>query len=166
MAGNIIPAIATTNAIIAGGIVLQALQVLRRSPPRSVFIQAQKPSVLLNACTVSLPNPRCSVCRETYVHVQTDTSSTTLGDLLDAVREAEQTGAEREVSVYESGRVLSDPDWDDNLSRTLDDLSCGAGKFMTLTDEDEKYGNVCLAISGPKCVPFERLLLSKSRSHV
>ena len=57
------------------------------------------------------------------------TSSTTLGDLLDAVREAEQTGAEREVSVYESGRVLSDPDWDDNLSRTLDDLSCGAGKF-------------------------------------
>ena len=31
MAGNIIPAIATTNAIIAGLIVLQALHLLRRS---------------------------------------------------------------------------------------------------------------------------------------
>ena len=45
MAGNIIPAIATTNAIIAGLIVLQALHLLRKSYDalRNVHVQF-KPS--------------------------------------------------------------------------------------------------------------------------
>ena len=57
MAGNIIPAIATTNAIIAGLIVLQALHLLRKSYDalRNVHVQF-KPSMPLSAIAMYLPN--------------------------------------------------------------------------------------------------------------
>ena len=66
MAGNIIPAIATTNAIIAGLIVLQALHLLRRSynALRNVHVQF-KPSMPLSAIAMCPPNSFCGVCRDT-----------------------------------------------------------------------------------------------------
>lgn len=166
MAGNIIPAIATTNAIIAGMIVLQALHVLRSSlgpqdssrsrnsqahmsASRNVFLQSGRPFIPLGSFAVSSPNPRCGVCRETYVHVTCDTTRLTLGELIEAVMAAEVaiTGRTRVISVYEGGRILSDPDWDDNLSRTLRELNCHQGKFVTLADEDEQFENVSIAVS-------------------
>lgn len=166
MAGNIIPAIATTNAIIAGAIVLQALHVLRlslghqspwhrkslahASASRNVFLQSGRPSIPLGAFAVSPPNPRCAVCRETNVHVMCDTTRLTLGELIEAVMGAEVaiTGQMRSVSAYEGSRVLSDPDWDENLSRTLRELNCNQGKFVTLVDEDDRFENLSIAVSG------------------
>lgn len=97
-----------------------------------------------------------------------DPEQLTLGTLVDAVLEAEastpapeaemengeieENGDEngekekREVTIYEEGRILADPDWDDNLGRTLADLNCGRGKFLTLADEDEVLGNLVLCI--------------------
>lgn len=161
MAGNIIPAIATTNAVIAGIIVLQALQVLRSlsSHPhsthlgaertRSVYLQSGRPSVPLGAIFVSPPNPRCTVCRDKYVHVKCDPSRLTLGELSEAVMVAEAmiTGEKREISIYEGGRVLSDPDFGDNLGRTLDEMGCGKGKFISFVDEAEILENSTIAIS-------------------
>lgn len=156
MAGNIIPAIATTNAVIAGLIVLQAVQVLKAisssskpSGGRNVFLQAGRPAVPLASSHAAPPNPRCAVCRETYLHVKCDTSRLTLGELVEAVLSAEatETGNQREISVYEGGRILSDPDLDDNLPRTLADLSCTRGKFLVFADEAEELGNLVIAIS-------------------
>lgn len=162
MAGNIIPAIATTNAVISGLIVLQALHVLRAAQPsasstkpesqplsaiRNVFLQSGRPSVPLGAYKASPPVPACGVCRETYVAIPCDPKRVTLGELVDAVLRAESTGEKREVSVYEEGKLWSDPDWDENLERTLDDLNCGRGKFITLVDEDERLGNLVLCIT-------------------
>jgi len=176
MAGNIIPAIATTNAIISGLIVLQALHVLRANPPpasssetatsstlpvtppatdskslpfRNVYIQQGRPAVPLGALTIVPPNPFCSVCRDTYINIQCDPARVTLGVLVDAVLTAEGGIAteKREVSVYEGGRVLSDPDFEDNLGKTLNELSCGRGKFVMLVDEDEVVRDVALAVS-------------------
>ncbi|KDN34953.1 hypothetical protein RSAG8_12004, partial [Rhizoctonia solani AG-8 WAC10335] len=75
MAGNIIPAIATTNAIIAGLIVIQALNVLKSllpnpsaqtgsalaaSSPKNVLIQT-KPRAPLGVQNLCTPNPHCAV---------------------------------------------------------------------------------------------------------
>lgn len=161
MAGNIIPAIATTNAVIAGVIVLQALQVLRllsahpdptssgAERTRSIYLQSGRPSVPLGAIFVSPPNPRCTVCRDKYVHVRCEPSRLTLGELSEAVMVAEATitGEKREISIYEGGRVLSDPDFDDNLGCTLDEMGCGKGKFITFVDEAEVLENLTIAIS-------------------
>src|SRR5277367_1802422 len=78
MAGNIIPAIATTNAIVAGLCVLQATHVLRGEldKGRMVFISRRADQAFI-AETLSPPNPYCPVCAIVRTEL-TISSSTTL----------------------------------------------------------------------------------------
>ncbi|KAJ8507709.1 hypothetical protein ONZ45_g9959 [Pleurotus djamor] len=147
MAGNIIPAIATTNAIISGLIVLQALHFLRKSYDqlRNVHIQ-QKPAVPLSSIALSLPNPMCGVCRDVYTVVQCDPERVTLSELVQGIIGAGGEGEGREVSVYEDKRVLSDPDFDDNNDRTLASLNVTRGKFLNIVDEDGDVATIAVAI--------------------
>ena len=160
MAGNIIPAIATTNAIIAGLIVLQALHLLRRSYTalRNVHVQF-KPSMPLSAIQMCPPSSFCGVCRDTYTEVLCDPARVTLREVADGVlgvgtkevegedgEDGEGEGERREVSVYEDKRVLSDPDWDDNNERTLESLNVTRGKFLSIVDEDGEYATIQVAI--------------------
>ncbi|KAM6430685.1 SUMO-activating enzyme subunit 2 [Liasis olivaceus] len=66
MAGNIIPAIATTNAIIAGLIVLEGLKILsgKIEQCRAIFLNKQPnpKKKLLVPCALDPPNPNCYVC--------------------------------------------------------------------------------------------------------
>ncbi|KAF7377833.1 Uba2 [Mycena sanguinolenta] len=130
MAGNIIPAIATTNAIVSGLIVLQALQILRKSydQMRNVHLQV-KPAVPLSTIKMCPPNPACGVCRDTYAMVRCDPNRALLGDIVKGVLGDD----EREVSVYEDKRVLSDPDWEDNYARTLGSLNTRRGSGGTIS---------------------------------
>jgi len=63
MAGNIIPAIATTNAIVAGLCVLQARHVLNGAldKARMVFI-SKRPDQAFVTEHLRPPNPYCQVC--------------------------------------------------------------------------------------------------------
>lgn len=143
MAGNIIPAIATTNAVISGLIVLQALHLLRKSHDklRNVHLQ-YKPAVPLSAIHLSKPNPACGVCRDTYVLVRCDPTRAQLGEVVRGVL----GGDDREVSVYEDKRVLSDPDWEDNWERTLESLNVTRGKFLTVVDEEGELSTLAVGL--------------------
>ncbi|TFK50549.1 hypothetical protein OE88DRAFT_1713030 [Heliocybe sulcata] len=143
MAGNIIPAIATTNAIVAGLIVLQAMHLLKKSynTLRNIHLQF-KPTMPLSAVMISPPNMSCGICRNTYTSVQCDPTRVTLGEVVKGILD----GSEREVSVYEAQRVLSDPDWDDNNERTLESLSVTRGKFLTIVDEEGEVATVEVGI--------------------
>ncbi|KAL0959328.1 hypothetical protein HGRIS_014589 [Hohenbuehelia grisea] len=143
MAGNIIPAIATTNAIISGLIVLQALHLLRQSYThlRNVHIQ-YKPTVPLSSTSLAPPNAACAVCRDTYSVLLCDPARARLGEVVEGLL----GGSGREVSVYEEKRILSDPDFDDNNESTLESLNVGQGRFLTIVDEEGEYGTIGVAI--------------------
>ncbi|KAF8751187.1 Ubiquitin-activating enzyme active site, partial [Rhizoctonia solani] len=161
-AGNITPAIATTNAIIAGLIVIQALNVLKsvlpnasaqtggalaNSAPKNVLIQT-KPRAPLGVQNLCTPNPHCAVCRPVYVIVQCDTTKITLGDIVKGVLEVENPEEPREVSVFEAGRILAEPDWDDNFERTLDSLNCGRGAIIMIADDAEEVVDLAVCLDG------------------
>lgn len=159
MAGNIIPAIATTNAIIAGLIVLQALHLLRRSynALRNVHVQF-KPSMPLSAIAMCPPNSFCGVCRDTYTEVLCDPARVTLQEVVDGILGGAGGNGDdeekREVSVYEDKRVLSDPDWEDNNDRTLESLNVTRGNFLSIVDEEGEYATIQVAIGVLPCVLF------------
>ena len=150
MAGNIIPAIATTNAVVAGAIVLQGLQLLKKQygSLRNLHLQL-KPEVPLSSSIVGPPSKNCGVCRDTYVDMLCDPDNTTLGDAINTLLEkgVSNVSGQRDVAVYEDKRLLFDPDFDDNLEKTLGDLGVTRGKFLTVVDEDGEWCTLVAAIS-------------------
>eukprot|EP00879_Flechtneria_rotunda_P009733 GHRR01010182.1.p1 GENE.GHRR01010182.1~~GHRR01010182.1.p1 ORF type:complete len:405 (+),score=133.43 GHRR01010182.1:2062-3276(+) len=97
MAGNIIHAIATTNAIVGGIIAIEAMKVLAGCQQACVtsFLRTE-PSVVGSKRTgrmlgliygekPSPPKPECMVCGKAQLHVTVNTETTTLGQLIDKV---------------------------------------------------------------------------------
>ena len=143
-AGNIIPAIATTNAIIAGAIVLQALAHLRSdwSSARSVWLNRQSDKIFdVGPC--STPNPYCAVCRVVYVPIRFK-QDFTLGEFAKAVvggaSKVNLGGEDERISVMEGTRLLYETeDFEDNGEEALEKLGCGVGKFLTVENDDNDW---------------------------
>ena len=150
MAGNIIPAIATTNAIIAGFIVSQAVHILsnNRKAARSVFLPASKPIQPVTPYIPAPPATRCAVCRDTYVSFKVNPKQCTLGDFIENVvddwlvrqshADDERVG-DIEWNVLEGLRILALPEFADNHGSTLEQLGLGPGKMITVSDEDDVF---------------------------
>ncbi|KFA47747.1 hypothetical protein S40293_07149 [Stachybotrys chartarum IBT 40293] len=156
MAGNIIPAIATTNAIVAGLCVLQSFKVLKGeyTQAKEVFLTPFAPARLLAPDKAREPNPNCPVCGVYNVSVTVDLSRATLSDVVDFIKDKLGYG-DKDIVVNNDVGILYDADETDNLPKKLSELGItlhlptgcwtsadgdtGITKdgFLTVIDEDD-----------------------------
>ena len=124
-AGNIIPAIATTNAIIAGLIVIEALKILtnRTDQSKSVYLvqSARKRSMLMND-SKPYKNPSCYVCSNQFVHIKVDTQALTLRTFLTEALEKQLGVLEASIIIGDDIVFESGGDFDHQLEKKLSDI--------------------------------------------
>jgi ubiquitin-like 1-activating enzyme E1 B len=153
MAGNIIPAIATTNAMTAGLCVLQAFKILRYTDPEQLKRQAKMVFLtrtterVLAADSLRSPNPECPTCSVTHITLTVDTARAKLSDLVDDVLK-EQLGYGEEFSITKDGDLLYDADEDAHLEKTFAELGLETESSVTVIDDadDDRKVNVQLSI--------------------
>ncbi|CAJ0768845.1 14710_t:CDS:10 [Entrophospora sp. SA101] len=141
MAGNIIPAIATTNAIIAGMIVMQSFKILngKLNECKTVYFDRSRlPQVFLSE-SLKKPKPNCLICSNAYVSLKINTKKTTLREFLEKIvllDDQDKTDI-GDYMVTQDGRMLYDVEYDDNLDSTFEQLTITDGKMLMVTPEDE-----------------------------
>jgi len=137
MAGNIIPAIATTNACVAGMIVVEALKIIRGNMDqcRTVFIvrEPNPRQKLIVDIEPYQPNPNCCVCSakpEVYVQLNVNTFTIRL--------------LEEKLLKHTLNFVAPDVEIDDNTGTIV--ISSEEGETTALQNKtlsELKIGNGC-----------------------
>ncbi len=134
MAGNIIPAIATTNAMVGGLCVMQAFKVLREEYGRARFLWLSNGT--LRTDTLDEPNPDCPVCSVAMARVRVDLENATLEHLVQEILKTRLHYGE-EITVMNAAGIVYDPDLEDNLEKKLSELDIGENTFLLVKDEED-----------------------------
>lgn len=147
MAGNIIPAIATTNAMTAALCVFQALKVMKEDYARAKMLYlSQSDARAINSENLSPPNPDCGICSVASSRLLIDISRATLKDLVDGVLRMELNYGD-ELSVSNEVGVLYDPELEDNLDKKFADLGVQNDAFLIVVDDTDDNPRVNLQLS-------------------
>ena len=149
IAGNIIPAIATTNAIIAGVQVMSAVKLLKTLDKDKMDINKACPhtycvrfptrkGLYLQPTKPEQPNPNCFVCSKAPRHLTIDVHMRTLNDLVTLVLKKHLGFNEPSINVgtsgiYEEGEDC-DEDLKDNLPKLLKDVGIIDGAQLSVED--------------------------------
>lgn len=155
IAGNIIPAIATTNAIVAGLQILQALEVLRvqmeekgeeEVRERTSYINClrnkTRNGLLLTASRTEDPNPDCFVCKNAIIPLTLTTTVWKFEDFLERIVKKELGFEVPTLEVGDGDCIWEEGDDADdtfqtNLPKMLPNLPCGGIKDgVVITIED------------------------------
>ncbi|CAI2298661.1 unnamed protein product [Caenorhabditis sp. 36 PRJEB53466] len=141
MAGNIVPAIAATNAMVAGMMVTEAMklahglhELVQQSHVR--LIPSIVGKVFYNE-TPFPPNPQCYVCSEQKeVIVYVNPSQMTVHGLCEKVLKNELNMLAPDVMDNASSRIIisSDGDTDDLLTKKLSEVSIEDGAILCCDD--------------------------------
>jgi ubiquitin-like 1-activating enzyme E1 B len=143
IAGNIVPAIATTNAIVAGLQVLQVFHILREQLEGREGTLGEvckyvdclrnkmgRPGYFLSSSKLDQPNPKCFVCRNATIPLTLNVEKWTLQDLLTKVIKKDLGFEEPTLMldgdmIYEEGEDADTDAFAPNLVKVLTKLPCG-----------------------------------------
>lgn len=148
MAGNIIPAIATTNAIAAGMIIIHAKNILEGPEDSYCNAYIKYGGSGRNAFTIEKscpPNPDCPVCSCDRGILTIDCETCTIKDLIDLVvpfysealkekfPEIPIEIDEEEITIIEGNRLIYDIfDDNQNSQKFLSSLGISGSKFIKI----------------------------------
>ncbi|KAG5358226.1 Ubiquitin-activating enzyme E1-like protein [Yarrowia sp. B02] len=142
IAGNIIPAIATTNAMIAALAVQQGVwQLTKPELAKDYYISRRGGDRFFTVTKPAPPSARCVTSTAARVVVSCDVDKIKVSDLIAWVSDF---FPKEELAVL-SNKLIYDVDFDDNVERTLGDLGVQERSFVTImddSDDDEKLRNL------------------------
>ncbi|CAN8314596.1 unnamed protein product [Cochlearia groenlandica] len=147
IAGNIVHAVATTNAIVAGLIVIEAIKVLKKDANEyrmTYCLEHPNRKMLLMPVEPFEPNPSCYVCSKTPLVLEINTQKSKLRDIVDRIVKAKlgmnlpliMHGASL---LYEVGDDLDDimvANYNANLDKSLSELPAPIVNGSILIVED------------------------------
>lgn len=140
MAGNIIPAVATTNAVVSGLGVLEALKIAGgqryQTYMRDVNIFRDEKSAFIGD-KLQPPDPSCPISNAAHTTIRA-LPSTKLNELIEEVLR-NKLGYD-EVSLV-AEKLIYDPDFEDQLTKSLQELNL-ADKTLTIIDENDRRVNL------------------------
>ncbi|KAI9579277.1 SUMO-activating enzyme subunit 2-like [Glossina fuscipes] len=148
MAGNIIPAIATTNAITAGIVVLQTIKILLKdfNKCKSVYMrlrQNPRQQLLVPEKVLSTPNSNCYVCAaEPAIHLRVDTKRMRIKELRDEVLKKTINMINPDVLIDSKGVVVissEEAETECNEEKFLNELDIVDGVILKCDDFFQNY---------------------------
>ncbi|BAT89227.1 hypothetical protein VIGAN_06012600 [Vigna angularis var. angularis] len=153
IAGNIVHAVATTNAVIAGLIVIEAIKVLQKdieSCRMTYCLEHPSRNMLLMPVEPFEPNKSCYVCSETPLSLEINTNRSKLKDFVEKIVKA-KLGMNLPLIMcasnllYEAGDVEDDmiAIYEANLEKVLAELPSPVTGGTMLTVEDMQQEFVC-----------------------
>lgn len=155
IAGNIIPAIATTNAIISGFSSIGALEYYKKNEQKesldgspTVFISI-RPNKYITSAPLVGPSEKCASCalssRGILSISKSQLSKLTLQDLINSI--IHHYSYEEISIILGKSKLIYDYDFDDNAGKFLSDISgLSAGETLLIQDEEDKLENLELYI--------------------
>ncbi|KAH0865893.1 hypothetical protein HID58_083104 [Brassica napus] len=147
IAGNIVHAVATTNAIVAGLIVIEAIKVLKKDADKyrmTYCLEHPSRKMLLMPVEPFEPNPACYVCSKTPLVLEINTRKSKLRDLVDKIVTAKlgmnlplvMHGASLLYEVGDDLDAIMVANYNANLEKSLSELPSPVINGSILTVED------------------------------
>lgn len=134
IAGDIIPAIATTNAIVAALGVQQGLYMLTNNADKAkcCYTSLRTNKKIFTSEFPSAPSVQCETSGSARVLLRANLDKLTLQGLVDFL----EPKYSDELSLV-TDKLIYDVDFDDNLDRSLADLQVAQGSFITCVDDGD-----------------------------
>ncbi|KAI0460997.1 hypothetical protein LJB42_001326 [Komagataella kurtzmanii] len=143
IAGNIIPAVATTNAIFAGFSSLQSLNVFSDNPVGNsrLIYDSEYINKFVTQCPPLPGNPNCKACGIQRGIITVPSLDIQLGEIHKQL--LKKYGYSDDVSiVVGNNRLIYDYDFEDNLTSSLKDLTIGSGSIFFVSDSGDDLQDI------------------------